>query len=108
MVSKVAVVGAGSWGTTVATLAARNCPTVLWARRADLAEEVNGQHTNRQYLLGYALPKQLVATASLEEAVTGAEVVVMGVPSHGFRDVLGEARAHITPGIPVISLTKGV
>ena len=56
--SKVAVIGAGSWGTTVATLVARNCSTVLWARRADLAAEVNGHHTNRQYLLGYALPKQ--------------------------------------------------
>ena len=107
-ISKVAVIGAGSWGTTVATLVARNCPTVLWARRGDIADEVNAHHTNRQYLPGYALPKQLVATASLGEAVGEVDVAVMAVPSHGFREILDEARGHMAPGVPVVSLTKGV
>src|SRR5205814_8340845 len=60
------------------------------------------------YLLGYALPKQLVATASLGEAVGEADVAVMAVPSHGFREILDEARGHMAPGVPVVSLTKGV
>ena len=87
---RTAVIGAGSWGTAVAALAARNSPTVLWARRPDLAETISTTHVNRDYLPDYQLPKELRATSSLEEALDGAEVVVMGVPSHGFREILDE------------------
>ena len=52
---RVAVIGGGSWGTTVAHLAAHTVPTVLWARRSDLAEEINEHHTNDRYLPGYKL-----------------------------------------------------
>ena len=108
MTERVAVIGAGSWGTAVAALASQNRPTVLWARRKDLADEINAAHTNSAYLADRTLPPSLVGTASLEEAVTGAELVVMGVPSHGFRAVLTELADWITPGAPVISLSKGV
>ena len=108
MTMRVAVVGAGSWGTTVGSIAARNCPTTLWARRPELAEELNGTHTNVAYLPGFTLPDDLRATSSLEEAVQGADVVVMAVPSHGFRDVLTDAVAFIRPWVPVISLSKGI
>ena len=102
------MIGAGSWGTAVAALTARNAPTVLWARRAELADEIDRTRVNREYLPGFQLPARLRATSDLEEAVTGADVVVMGVPSHGFRDILGQARPYIGPGVPVISLAKGV
>jgi glycerol-3-phosphate dehydrogenase (NAD(P)+) len=105
---RTAVIGAGSWGTAVAALAAHNSPTVLWARRPDLAEAVSSAHVNRDYLPDYQLPKSLRATSSLEEAVAGAEVVVMGVPSHGFREILDEAKPFLADGAPVVSLTKGV
>jgi len=105
---RTAVIGAGSWGTAVAALAARNSPTVLWARRADLAETIATARVNRDYLPDYQLPKGLHATSSLEEALDGAEVVVMGVPSHGFREILDEAKPFLTDGAPIISLTKGV
>lgn len=105
---KVAVIGAGSWGTTVASLVAENAPTVLWARRDEIAEEVNSRHTNEDYLPGEELSPELKATSSLEEALDGAEVAVMGVPSLGTRDVLQEAADHIRPGTPVISLSKGL
>ena len=105
---RVAVVGAGSWGTTVASLACHNTPTTLWARKPELADQINGEHRNGQYLADYGLPEQLKATADLEEAVAGADVLVMGVPSHGFRDVLAEAAPFIPDGVPIISLTKGV
>ena len=59
----VAVVGAGSWGTTVAALASVNTPTVLWARRAELAEQINSAHVNPDYLPAFTLPDQLRATA---------------------------------------------
>ncbi|MFM2046933.1 MAG: NAD(P)H-dependent glycerol-3-phosphate dehydrogenase, partial [Actinomycetota bacterium] len=104
----MAVVGAGSWGTTVASLAAENTPTVLWARRESVAGEINEAHTNSTYLAGRALSSRLTATSSLEGAVSGADVVVMAVPSHGFRDVLAEAAPHVRPWVPVVSLSKGL
>jgi glycerol-3-phosphate dehydrogenase (NAD(P)+) len=105
---RVAVLGAGSWGTTVATLVTRNAPAILWARRPELAEEINARHANERYLPGYTLPEDLTATASIEEAVGDADVVVMGVPSHGFRTVLDEVKKHIRAWVPVISLAKGL
>ena len=106
--TRVAVVGAGSWGTAVAALAASNTPTVLWARRPELAGEIAGDHTNRRYLPDAELPAALEATADLAEAVTDVDVLVMGVPSHGFREILTDLSAHVRPGTPVVSLTKGV
>ena len=105
---RVAVVGAGSWGTTVACIASRNCPTTLWARRDELADEINAHHTNERYLSGFTLPDVLRGSSSLEEAVSAADVVVMAVPSHGFRDVLIEAAPFIRPWVPVLSLSKGI
>lgn len=105
---RVTVLGGGSWGTTVASLAARNTRSLLWARSAEMVEEVNSEHTNETYLAGYRLPGSLRATASLEEAVSGCDVLVMGVPSHGFRSVLAAAARHIRPWVPVVSLTKGL
>lgn len=105
---RIAVIGAGSWGTTVASLAARNCPTVLWARREAVADEVAGAHTNATYLPGYVLPGALAATASLQDAVADADVLVMAVPSQGFRAVLEEAAAAVRPWVPVVSLSKGL
>jgi glycerol-3-phosphate dehydrogenase (NAD(P)+) len=108
MPPRTAVIGAGSWGTAVAALAAHNAPTTLWARRPDLADEIERTHVNRDYLPDYQLPKNLSATASLEDALGGAEVVVMAVPSHGFRGVLEEGLPFLASGTPVVSLTKGV
>jgi glycerol-3-phosphate dehydrogenase (NAD(P)+) len=105
---KVAVIGAGSWGTAVAALAVRNVPTVLWARREELAREIRTAHRNTDYLPDFELPAALQATSSLEEAVTDADVLVMGVPSHGFRDILGQLAPYAPGGVPVISLAKGV
>jgi glycerol-3-phosphate dehydrogenase (NAD(P)+) len=105
---KVTVLGAGSWGTTVATIAARNNQTVLWARKAETADEINAEHTNSSYLKGFTLPKRLKATADLAEAVGECDVLVVGVPSQGFREVLMHAEPHMRPWIPVVSLTKGL
>ena len=73
---KVAVVGGGSWGTTVAHLASDHVPTVLWARRDDLADEVNSRHTNERYLPGHRLNPALRATTDLAHAVAEADVVI--------------------------------
>jgi glycerol-3-phosphate dehydrogenase (NAD(P)+) len=105
---RVAVLGAGSWGTTVATLACRNAPTILWSRRADIAREINEQHTNERYLPRTPLPRALAATDSVEEAVRDADLVVMGVPSHCLRSVLADVKKSLRPWVPIVSLAKGL
>ena len=105
---QVAVLGAGSWGTTVASLAAANAATTLWARRADLAAEIDERHENSAYLPGMDLHPTLRATSSLEDAVWPADVLVVGVPSHGFRTTLEEAAKYVRPWIPIVSLSKGL
>ena len=108
MTLRVCVLGAGSWGTTVAALAARNAPTTIWARSEETAREINQARSNAKYLPGARLPRSLRATASLEEAVRDADVIAVGVPSHGQRAVLELVRQHIRPWVPLISLSKGL
>jgi len=105
---RVSVMGAGSFGTTMAHLLTENAPTLLWCRSADTAREVNEQHTNARYLGEARLSASLRATADLEEAIREADVVVMGVPSHGMRDVLVEVGKYIRPWVPLVSLAKGL
>jgi glycerol-3-phosphate dehydrogenase (NAD(P)+) len=105
---QVVVLGAGSWGTTVASLVAGGRhPTMLWSRSPEVAAEVNEQHTNSGYLPGFSLTPSLRATADLEQAVSQAELLVVGVPSLGFRATLEAAKPFVHPWIPVVSLTKG-
>jgi glycerol-3-phosphate dehydrogenase (NAD(P)+) len=105
---RVAVLGAGSWGTTVAALASHNAPTILWARRADAAREINEAHTNARYLKQAKLPNSLRATDSIEEAVRDADVLVMGAPSHSLREPLAQAKKFLRPWVPIVSLAKGL
>ena len=105
---RVAVIGAGSWGTTVAHLTAHNAPTVLWARDEAVASAVDAGEGNPKYLAGYDLHADLRATSDLAEAVRQADVLVMGVPSHSFRSTLEAVSDHVRAWVPVISLTKGL
>lgn len=105
---RVSVLGAGSFGTTIAHLATENVPTLLWCRRQETADEINTEHQNSRYLPGHQLSPRLRATDSLAEAVSEADVVVMGVPSMGVRELLGEVRRHIRPWVPILSLAKGL
>jgi glycerol-3-phosphate dehydrogenase (NAD(P)+) len=105
---QVTVLGGGSWGTTVASLAAGHARAVLWARDEEVASEVTTDHRNSRYLPDLDLHPELEATASLEEAVAAADVLVMGVPSHGMRAALEAAAPHVRPWIPIISLAKGL
>lgn len=105
---KVGLLGGGSWGTTVASVVSRNAPITLWARDAETVSDINTHRENRKYLPGITLPSALRATNDMAEVVAGADVLVMGVPSHSFRGVLEEARQYLRPWVPVISLTKGL
>ncbi|MBT6126754.1 MAG: NAD(P)H-dependent glycerol-3-phosphate dehydrogenase [Halieaceae bacterium] len=104
----IAVLGGGSWGTTVASLVARNTDVTLWARNPDTVNEINAKHSNEKYLPGAKLPDRLRATSDVGEAIRDADVVVMGIPSQNFRAVLQDVKQHIRAWVPVISLTKGL
>ncbi|HET7483548.1 MAG TPA: NAD(P)H-dependent glycerol-3-phosphate dehydrogenase [Actinomycetota bacterium] len=108
--TKLAFIGAGSWGTATASLVARKeqFDTVLWARRPELAETINMYHENPEYLPGLPLPENLRATNDLDEALDKVDIIVMGVPSHGFRSVLRDVSAIAGPRPCYVSLTKGI
>ncbi len=105
---RVGLLGGGSWGTTVASLLARNTPTLLWARDNDTVAEINDQHSNNRYLPEARLSPKLTATADLEKVTREADVLVVGIPAQSFRGVLEEAAPYVRPWVPVISLSKGL
>jgi glycerol-3-phosphate dehydrogenase (NAD(P)+) len=106
---RVAVIGAGSWGTAFAGVVADGgADTVLWARRENLAQSIAQQNQNPDYLPGIELPASLDATHDLERALHGATVVVMAVPSHAFREIFRSVVPILPPGAPIVSLTKGI
>jgi glycerol-3-phosphate dehydrogenase (NAD(P)+) len=92
----------------VASLAAANTSTVIWARKPDTSDEINREHRNAKYLGDLPLHPALRATASLEEAVSHCDVLVLGVPSHGVRATVQAASPHLRPWVPVVSLVKGL
>src|SRR5271156_3597092 len=104
----VSVVGVGSWGTTVALLLAREQTTRLWVRSAEQAKAMSNERENRSYLPGVRLPPELIVTADPKEALVDADVVLMAVPSHGFRQVLMRLAPTLTTGVAVVSLAKGI
>jgi len=105
---RASILGGGSWGTTVASLVARNVPAMIWARSAETVDEINASHTNERYLPGAKLIPSLRATNSIEEAVREADVVVLGVPSQSMRETAREVAKHVRAWVPIISLSKGL
>ncbi|MBU6156175.1 MAG: NAD(P)H-dependent glycerol-3-phosphate dehydrogenase [Alphaproteobacteria bacterium] len=105
---RAAILGGGSWGTTVASLVARNVPAIIWARSAETVDEINTKNANERYLPGARLTPALRATTSIEEAVRDADVVIMGVPSQAMRETAREVGRHIRAWVPLISLSKGL
>ena len=105
----VAVLGGGSFGTVIANIIASNGHRVrLWLRNASLAEAINNQRQNSEYLPGYLLDDKLEATASLAAAVASVDVLFVAVPSGSFRKVVRELASHVPARTLVISLTKGI
>lgn len=101
--------GAGSWGTAFAMMCAdAGEPVRLWARRGEVADEITTNRTNSAYLPDILLPEGLAATADPDEALDGADVVVLAVPSTGIVDQLGTWGASIDADATLVSLIKGV
>jgi glycerol-3-phosphate dehydrogenase (NAD(P)+) len=106
---KVAIVGAGSWGTALAIhLARAGCEVALWAREAEIVEGVRRSRRNPLFLPEFELPARVVVTADIGEAAAGASAVVFVVPVQFARAVLRELRPHIGPGTPLVSASKGI
>ena len=107
--ASVAVIGAGSWGTTLAHhLAAKGHGVTIWAHEREVADAVNSRHENDLYLPGYSLAPALRASSSLDEVVPGSEMVLFVTPSHVAREVLRRALPLLPPRIPVVVASKGI
>ena len=107
--ARVAVFGAGSWGTAFSlVLADAGNDVMLWARREELCAEINDRHTNETYLSDLELPPSISATHDPEKAVAGADAVIFAVPSQTFRENLVEWAPVLPAEVPLVSLMKGV
>ncbi|MPY53858.1 NAD(P)H-dependent glycerol-3-phosphate dehydrogenase [Streptomyces acidicola] len=106
---RVAVLSAGSWGTTfAAVLADAGNDVVLHGRRGEIVDAINTRHENPAYLHGIELPAALRATIDVAEALEGAEYVVVSIPAQSLRGNLAAWAPHIGPHTVVVSLMKGI
>ena len=109
--TKIAILGSGSWGTAFAKIladASAETSVLLYARRAEVVASINEEHRNPDYFSEVLLPENLSATTSLEEAVRGAEVVVVAIPAQSARALMGQVKTHLETGAVVVSLMKGL
>jgi glycerol-3-phosphate dehydrogenase (NAD(P)+) len=105
---KVAVLGAGSWGTALASLLARNGhDTVIWGRNAEQVRSINESHENARYLPGISLPESLKASTDLAETVRDADFILVVTPSHAFKETVQALAPHRKAGVGVSWASKG-
>lgn len=106
---RACVIGSGSFGTALSNTLAINAREVwVWGREADVVEAINTRHENPTYLPGIPLARTVRATGDLAEALRGAELVVVAVPSHAVREVMNHAKAHLPRHVPILSVAKGI
>ena len=106
---RVAVMGAGSWGSVFSMiLSDANCDVTLWARSSAVADDINSTHINHAYQPELILPANVVATANPDEALTGADLVVLAMPAQTLRSNLTSWSNSIPSQAVIVSLMKGV
>jgi glycerol-3-phosphate dehydrogenase (NAD(P)+) len=106
---KVAVIGAGSWGTALAMVLADNGHQVLlWSHNEGQVKEINESHTNKKYLPEIKLPESIIGYALLGEALTGVEKVILAVPTKAIREVIGKIRAIQKAPLTIVNVSKGI
>jgi glycerol-3-phosphate dehydrogenase (NAD(P)+) len=109
MTRHIAVLGSGSWGTAFSlVLADAGNDVTMWARREELAKAIRETHENPDYLPGLPLPERITATHDVEQALSGADVVVLATPSQTLRQNLKEWAPLVAPDAVFVSLMKGV
>ncbi len=104
---RIAVLGAGAWGTALALRLARHAPVVLWTRSAEHAESMAQERENRRYLPGHLLPLEIGVSADLASVIGQAELLVVAVPSNAFR-ALATALRELGAATPLVWLCKGL
>jgi glycerol-3-phosphate dehydrogenase (NAD(P)+) len=103
------VLGAGSWGTALASLlGGKGYQVTSWGRDQAVVDDIGHNHRNERYLPGAALPVSLHATSDLPKALEGAELLVLAIPSHAVRQVVIEAKRHVHAGTPIVCVAKGI
>jgi glycerol-3-phosphate dehydrogenase (NAD(P)+) len=108
-VTRLAVIGAGSWGTSASwLLGGKGHSVTMWAREPEIAQAVNAGHRNPLFMRDIVLPETVRASCDIEEALVGAEAVVMVTPSVGVRATAESMSPHLAADVPVIILSKGV
>lgn len=105
---QVSVIGAGSWGTTVAVLAAAQGEVALWARKPEVVREINSNHRNSKYLGDHELPVSVRADDDLSRVTADADVIAMAIPAKGFADIARSVASEVKSGSIIVSLTKGL
>src|SRR5215470_12658827 len=106
---RTSIIGAGSFGTALSTVVSAHSEQVtIWGRDPNLVLAVNERHENPIYLSGTALPQHVRATTSLEEALSGAELVICATPSQVTREVIGKAREFLPDAVPLLAVAKGI
>lgn len=108
-ISAIGIIGAGSWGTALAVLLARQgCETRLVARNADVADRLNADRENKRYLEGMKFPDSMSVYHDGERALQDADLVIIAVPSIAMREVVQQHVCHIDPRTVIVSATKGL
>ena len=106
---KVAVIGSGAWGTTLAqVMVDAGQQVMIWGRNKKVVKEINRRHSNRRFLKGVDLPKELKATGDIKVAFEFAEVIVLAIPAQTLRANLEEWKNFFPKNRPVISTLKGI
>src|ERR1044072_6748068 len=109
MVKESTVIGAGSWGTALAVVAARAGHAVrLWSRNGAVVSSVNEQRVNSRYLSSASIPASVVATDDLGEALHGAPMVLIAVPSHAARETLNTIAPLLDENAIIVSVAKSI
>ena len=107
--SRVTVLGAGAWGTTMAqVLADSGNDVLLWGRSTELVQEINDSHTNRKYLGNHVLPNQLKATEKIDQALAHSSIIVLAIPAQSLRTALTEWKSMIPSDALIVSTLKGI
>ena len=108
-IKKIAVIGAGSFGTALAmTLAGKGHDVTMWARRAEQIAEMRDKKTNEHYLPGVEIPAEIKFTGDIADAASGKDILLFAVPAQKFREVFAEAMKHVDAGVPVVNVAKGI
>ena len=106
---RIAVIGAGSWGTAVSwLLSGKGHDVSLWSRESEIADGINEAHRNPTYLPEVVLAPSVFASPDMEKTLSGVEAVVMVTPSIGVRETAEAMKAHLGAGTPIVILSKGV